>query len=329
MPPLAQTNPWWVSVIEHAVRHPDDATASRRTTSIWRGRGRRSSRTRPPPAAARRSSRSTIAPSAFETTFWVTTRTSCSRSGSAPSGAFDRVADERGEIVAGSISGTPSSATTSSRPVGGAASAGIDRLGAASSGSSASDSTQQEVVGRVEVEAERPVELDVAGAGRVRAGLVGMPALATEPTARSRPAGRGPDRSCRAVAGPGRGRRAGDRRRRRLARGAARGRVRRDQREVDRQDDDRVGAAGHRIGSRVFEARVQARPRWSSVRAPRKAAWSRAARSGVTTRTSRCRECRGPPESSGTPSCRRGRVVPPRRACRRGATWRPRGCRSE
>ena len=44
--------------------------------------------------------RSTTAPSAFETIFWVTTRTSSSRSGSTPPVALERVAEDRREVVA-------------------------------------------------------------------------------------------------------------------------------------------------------------------------------------------------------------------------------------
>ena len=64
---------------QHAVGHPDDPRASRRTTSTWRGS--RSQRAANSIASGRGSTpvRSTTAPSAFDTTFWVTTSTSSSR----------------------------------------------------------------------------------------------------------------------------------------------------------------------------------------------------------------------------------------------------------
>src|SRR6186997_1561258 len=98
----------------------------------------------------------------------------------------------------GTTSGTPSSATTSSRPSGRGtpASAGIGRLEHLDR--VVDDRLdEQQVVGRVEVEAERPVQLDVARAGVSGAGLVGGPAVATE--RRLDRIGRGEDEAVRAA----------------------------------------------------------------------------------------------------------------------------------
>ena len=75
-PPFAQMKPCGVSVINTPRSIRTTRRASRRTTSICRAsRSQRSAKT----VASRRGSivvRSTIAPSAFDTIFWVTTTTS-------------------------------------------------------------------------------------------------------------------------------------------------------------------------------------------------------------------------------------------------------------
>ena len=64
-------------------------------------------------------------------------------------------------------------------------------------------------------------------------------------------------------------------------------RVWRDERQVDRQEDDRVGAAGDRVVPRLAEPGVEsALARWRIVRAPRNAACSIASRSGLMTSVS-------------------------------------------
>ena len=55
-------------------------------------------------------------------------------------------------------------------------------------------------------------------------------------------------------------------------------RVRRDQRQVDRQDDDRVGAAGERVVAGLAQAALRPWLRWSIVRAPSAARPARAPR---------------------------------------------------
>ena len=117
-PPLAQTKPWLVSVISTPFAIRTTRRASRRTTSSWRGS--RSQRSANATTSGRGSIvvRSTIAPSAFETTFCVTTRTSSSARGSAP--AVDRRAatNSPSRSSPGRISGIPSRAITDSRPAG-------------------------------------------------------------------------------------------------------------------------------------------------------------------------------------------------------------------
>ena len=156
-PPLAQTKPWARLGDDHAVG-PSGRPAAPRAGRPRPGAGRGPSarRTRPPPAAARSSVRSTIAPSAFDTTFWVTTRTSSARERREPgaSGSVARRVGEdrrRGRRRAGS----PGS-RRARRPRAGRRS--VSRHGPGRAGRSVLG--QEQVVGRVEVEGQRSVELE-------------------------------------------------------------------------------------------------------------------------------------------------------------------------
>ena len=137
MPPLAQMKPCSVSVIRTPCSIRTTRRASRRTTSIWRGS--RSQRSANVIASGRGSivSRSTIAPSAFETIFWVTTRTSSGRSGRTPAVASIASPIRPARSSPPTISGMPTSAIASTRPPASAppaprpsvrSSADIDRL---------------------------------------------------------------------------------------------------------------------------------------------------------------------------------------------------------
>ncbi len=115
MPPFAHTNPCRVSVISTPRSMRTIRLASRRTTSIWRAS--RSHVVAHSIACGDGSTvrRSTTAPSALDTTFWVTTRTSPGRAGSAPG-----VASSASPIIPSRsspswISGRPASAITSTR----------------------------------------------------------------------------------------------------------------------------------------------------------------------------------------------------------------------
>ena len=83
MPPLAHTKPCGVSVITSPLAMRTTRFACRSTSSTWRAS--RSQRSANAIASGRGSMvvRSATAPSAFETTFWVTTSTSSSRAGRA------------------------------------------------------------------------------------------------------------------------------------------------------------------------------------------------------------------------------------------------------
>ena len=100
MPPFAHTKPCGVSVMTTPLSIRTTRRASRRTTSTWRAS--RSQRSANSIASGRGSIvvRSTMAPSAFDTTFWVTTRTSSSRSGRTAGGRRERIRDERRQVVA-------------------------------------------------------------------------------------------------------------------------------------------------------------------------------------------------------------------------------------
>ena len=174
IPPFAQTKPWRVSVISTPFAIRTTRTASRSTTSIWRAS--RSNVFANSIACGRGSTvvRSTIAPSALETIFCVTTRTSSSRSGVAP--GVRSMASPRNAATSspGTTSGMPSRATTSRRPSAGIR--GLEHLGRLAG----QRLDEQQVVGRVDVEAERSVELDIARPDRLGAGLVRCPAVAAE-----------------------------------------------------------------------------------------------------------------------------------------------------
>ena len=125
--------------------------------------------------------RSTIAPSALETTFWVTTRTSLSSSGSAPGVLRSALDQRRGQIVTGAdlrhaLEGDDRQAS------GGRRSAAADRA-AAHRPSLVVESAPvglEQVVGGIDVEGERPVELQVGGARGRRRRLVRRPASLAE-----------------------------------------------------------------------------------------------------------------------------------------------------
>ena len=153
MPPFAQTNPCGVSVMTTPLAIRTTRLASRRTTSTWRGsrsqrsakaiasggarcRSGRRSRPRPSrrPSGSRRGRRASV-------------------SGSGARRPLDGVADERRQVVAvGDLRdarrarGRGSSRQPTWRP------SGLERL------------DEDQVVGRVEVHGERPVELDERGA---------------------------------------------------------------------------------------------------------------------------------------------------------------------
>src|SRR5262245_3987747 len=192
-----------------------------------------------------------MAPSAFETIFCVTTRTSSSLSGNA-SGVHS-IASPRNAATSspGTTSGMPSSATTSMRP-----SAGIDHLEQVVS-AIAERLDQEQIVGRVDVEAERSVDLDVASPDVPGARLVGGPAVAAE--GQLDRVGRREQKRVRAAVMAIRGEDdewplpvAAEWREEPLDH------LRRDQWQVDREDRDRVRAAGDRVVARLTQAGVQA-----------------------------------------------------------------------
>ena len=122
MPPLAHTKPCCVSVMTTPFSIRTTRFASRSTTSTWRASRSQRRRTRRPRAAARWSSGRRCAPSAFDTIFWVTTRTSSSRSGRTAGRAASASAISAGRSSPGTISPRPSIATASIRSA-------TDRLG--------------------------------------------------------------------------------------------------------------------------------------------------------------------------------------------------------
>src|SRR6185503_18806746 len=190
--------------------------------------------------------RSTIAPSALDTTFWVTTTTSSWRSGRIPSVCASAATMRAARSSPGEISGMPSSAMTSRRDGSRSATERADcRLGG------------EQVGGRVEVEGQGSVQLQPARPGRggprrVRraAGLperrVDLAWRADEERVRSTPV---PVRDDRDEPAPVVG---GTPARQQLV-----DRRRRDGWQVGRQDEDRRRAARHCDGSRRLDRLVQ------------------------------------------------------------------------
>src|SRR5687767_15757832 len=107
-----------------------------------------------------------MAPSAFETTFWVTTRASSSRNGWTADAAARASAMRSGSSSPGTISPSPSMATASIRSA-------THRLRGALLG-------QEQIIGGIEVVAERTIEIDEPGAGGRGGCRVGGMAVASE-----------------------------------------------------------------------------------------------------------------------------------------------------
>ena len=160
MPPLAQTNPCAVSVISTPFCIRTTRRASRRTTSTWRGsRSKRSANL----IASRRGVtvvRSTTAPSAFDTIFWVTTSTSSRVSGNAPAVRWIALPMKTPRSSPSRISGIPSSARIR---IDASADTEALRLGGFD---------EDEVLGGVEVDRQRAADLGVGGVGGLGGGAV-------------------------------------------------------------------------------------------------------------------------------------------------------------
>ncbi len=188
-PPFAQTKPWGVSVMitPRVIRMTRRASLS--TTSTWRGS--RSQR-RPNSRASVRGSivvRSTIAPSALDTIFWVTTTTSPGWKGRTPVVRSTASATIDGRSSPGRISGMPSSASTPKladrRRRGrrtGPVEAWLTGNGVARVGRlrrlvrERFEVDEQQIVRRVEVDRERAVDLDEPRPGVACRLLVAAPA---------------------------------------------------------------------------------------------------------------------------------------------------------
>ena len=238
------------------------SAASRSTTSTWRAS--RSHAAANSTASGRGSivRRSTSWPSALETIFWVTTRTSpdCgASSGSAAARSRQRVRDQPGEVGAGLDLRQRRQRDGERRPT---LASAVRRLRdpAASSSSSDAGVDALEVLGRVEVEAEGRIDdqLD-AGVGGARRADVGLEAGRPERRLDDGRAATAAARSCRCARPTAR---------RRRAAGHDRQRARRRRRRAGGRARPRSPAAGRRAGS-GWRWRDAPRPRRGRRRGPR------------------------------------------------------------
>src|SRR5436190_24016265 len=131
--------------------------------------------------------RSTTAPSAFDTTFWVTTITSSTVSGRTPPVRWIAFAMKTPRSSPSRISGIPSSATTRT-------SRSADTETTCSFGLGRFD--EDEIVGGVEIDGQRALELDDGRSAGPCRGYMRTPAAAPEreidDIGRSQPEGVGP-----------------------------------------------------------------------------------------------------------------------------------------
>ena len=286
-PPLAHTNPCGVSVMRTPFSMRTTRRASLSTTWTWRAsrskRWANSSASSPGTTPVR----SMTAPSALDTIFWVTTSTSPSVSGRAP-GVRSMASPMRPPTASPMrTSGIPSRARTEI----GDGSAGthalrLDRL------------DEHEVVGRIEVDRERAVDLDVRRADCLGRGSMGAPAARPEREvddvgrperervrAAAVPVGDEDDDALGRSAGPSAAAATGS------VSGARMAAIASDVTNGRSIGSTRTASAPPATTSSRASASPALRPRerWRSVRAPRSAARRRTSRSGLATSTSSSR----------------------------------------